>query len=63
MKTRAIKDIDIAHQIHRLRTAKGMSPTEAHMIYRSLAQNTETYEQVVEVSHIIYIYITINGAN
>ncbi|EIM21636.1 spindle pole body interacting protein [Wallemia mellicola CBS 633.66] len=49
LKTRAIKDIDIAHQIHRLRTAKGMNPTEAHIIYRSLAQNTETYEQVVEI--------------
>ncbi|TIA89440.1 hypothetical protein E3P99_02080 [Wallemia hederae] len=49
LKKRAIKDIDVAHQIQRLRTAKGMHPSEAHLIYRSLAQNAETYEQVVEI--------------
>ncbi|TIB35536.1 hypothetical protein E3P85_00395 [Wallemia ichthyophaga] len=49
LKNRAIKDIDVAHQINRLRTARAMHPSEAQMIYQFLAQNTETYDQVVEI--------------
>ena len=49
-----MKNIDIAHQINRLRSAKGMCASEALMIFRTLANNADTYEQVVEVSLKIF---------
>lgn len=37
------------HQIARLRTGQNMGDAEAEAIFGSLAQNLETYEQVLEV--------------
>jgi hypothetical protein len=44
---------DVQHQIARLRTGQNMGDAEAEAIFGSLAQNLETYEQVLEVCHYL----------
>lgn len=46
----AIQGLDVAHQLHRLRMTKNVSDAEVELMMRSLAENVQSYEQVVEVS-------------
>jgi hypothetical protein len=46
----AIRGFDVLHQLIRLKHAKSMSDSEVSTIMRTLADNTKSYEQVVEVS-------------
>lgn len=48
----AIQGIDLAHQLHRLRMTKNISDAEVELMMRSLAENVQSYEQVVEVSSL-----------
>ena len=52
----AIKGFDVLHQLFRLRHARGMSDSEISTIMRTLADNSKSYEQVVEVSWIRLIF-------
>jgi hypothetical protein len=45
----AIKGLDVLHQLIRLRHAKNMADSEISIIMRTLADNSKSYEQVVEV--------------
>ena len=45
----AIKGFDALHQLIRLRHAKTMPDSEISIIMRTLADNSKSYEQVVEV--------------
>lgn len=47
---RAIKSVDLHHQIARLRNSKKMSSEEVEHICRMLRDNVKTDEQVIEVS-------------
>ncbi|KAI0739001.1 mesa protein [Daedaleopsis nitida] len=48
MATNPIKGFDLAHQLSRLRYAKTISDGEAELIYRTLTDNLNTYDQVTE---------------
>jgi hypothetical protein len=45
----AIRGFDVLHQLIRLRHTKSMSDAEISTSMRTLADNTKSYEQVVEV--------------
>ena len=47
-----IKGIDVVHQLYRLRTAKNLPDAEVELMMRSLAENVQSYEQVVEVTFL-----------
>lgn len=49
LATKPIQGFDLYHQIVRMKTAKNMLDQEVELIMRSLAENVQTYEQVVEV--------------
>lgn len=44
-----MQGVDVAHQLWKLRHSKRISDREAAMIYRTLAENIQTYDQVTEV--------------
>ena len=44
-----MQGFDLVHQVWRLRNAKNMSDTEAELIMRTILENVQSYEQVVEV--------------
>jgi hypothetical protein len=46
----AIRGLDVLHQLIRLKHTKSMSDSEISTIMRTLADNTKSYEQVVEVT-------------
>ena len=48
--TNPIQGVDIAHQLWRLRHSRRMSDGEASLIYQTLAENTQSYDQITEVS-------------
>ncbi|KAI0760198.1 spindle pole body interacting protein [Fomes fomentarius] len=47
--TKPIQGFDLGHQLSRLRYAKSISDGEAESIYRVLAENLNTYDQVTEL--------------
>ncbi|KAF8605973.1 spindle pole body interacting protein [Ceratobasidium sp. AG-I] len=49
LEERAIQNIDISHQVSRLRNGRNMSDSEAELIIRSLWACVHTHEQVVEL--------------
>ena len=49
LATKPIQGFDLAHQLSRLRYAKSISDGEAELIYRTIAENLNTYDQVTEV--------------
>ncbi|KAI0090336.1 docking domain of Afi1 for Arf3 in vesicle trafficking-domain-containing protein [Irpex rosettiformis] len=51
--TNPIQGVDIAHQLWKLRHSKRMSEGEASLIYRTLAENTQTYDQVTELLSLL----------
>ncbi|EJC99276.1 spindle pole body interacting protein [Fomitiporia mediterranea MF3/22] len=57
LQTRAIQGFDVLHQIVRLKTAKSISDTEVELIMRSLAENVQTYDQVVELLSLLPQYL------
>ena len=48
----SIKSIDVLHQVLRLKNSKNISDSEVYLILRTLADNTKTYEQVIEVTRL-----------
>lgn len=50
LANRTIKGFDLHYQLSRLRNAKNMSEAEAELIYCSLGNAVNTYEQVIEAS-------------
>ena len=48
--TQAIQGFDVLHQFYRLRYTKNIPNAEVELIMRALADNLQSYEQVVEVS-------------
>lgn len=54
LATSAIKGFDVLHQIFRLRHTKNMLDTEVELIMRAIADNVQSYDQVVEVGDISY---------
>ena len=46
--TKAIKGVDILHQLFRLRHAKGMPDAEVDLIMRVITENLQSYDQVIE---------------
>ena len=46
----AIQGFDVLHQFYRLRHTKNIPNAEVELIMRALAENVQSYEQVVEVS-------------
>lgn len=56
LEERAIQDIDISHQVSRLRNGRNMSDGEAELIIRSLWACVHTHEQVVEVRLQLDVY-------
>jgi hypothetical protein len=50
LANRTIKGFDVHYQLSRLRNAKNMSEAEAELIYCSLGNAVNTYEQVIEAS-------------
>ncbi|TBU25631.1 mesa protein [Dichomitus squalens] len=49
LATKPIQGFDLLHQLARLRYAKVISDAEAELIFRSIAENLRTYEQVTEL--------------
>ena len=49
MATKPIQGFDLLHQLSRLRYAKAIPDGEAELIFRSIAENLHTYDQVTEV--------------
>jgi hypothetical protein len=49
---KAIKGVDVLHQLVRLRHTKNIPDNEVELIMLAIAQNLQSYEQVVEVSHM-----------
>ncbi|KAI0366822.1 spindle pole body interacting protein [Pilatotrama ljubarskyi] len=49
MATNPIQGFDLPHQISRLRFAKNMPDGEAELIFRTIAENLHTYDQVTEL--------------
>ncbi|KAA1472050.1 spindle pole body interacting protein [Dentipellis sp. KUC8613] len=49
LQTNALQGFDVMHQLWRLRHAKNMCDLEAELIMRSMAENVQTYDQVVEL--------------
>lgn len=47
--TNPIQGFDVVHQLWRLRHWRRMSDGETEMIFRMLAENVQSYEQVCEV--------------
>ncbi|KIJ61626.1 hypothetical protein HYDPIDRAFT_115800 [Hydnomerulius pinastri MD-312] len=47
--TNAIQGFDLLHQLSRLRLVKNLSDGEVELIVRSIAENVQSYEQVVEL--------------
>ncbi|KAI9067011.1 spindle pole body interacting protein [Trametes sanguinea] len=47
--TNPIQGFDLPHQLSRLRFAKSMSDGEAELIFRTIAENLHTYDQVTEL--------------
>ena len=50
-----MQGFDLVHQVWRLRNAKNMSDTEAELIMRTILENVQSYEQVVEVGTQAFI--------
>ncbi|KAI0703720.1 spindle pole body interacting protein [Cytidiella melzeri] len=48
-----IQGVDIAHQLWKLRHSRRMSDREAVAIYRTLADNMQTYDQVTELLSLL----------
>ncbi|KAI0346507.1 spindle pole body interacting protein [Trametopsis cervina] len=51
--TNPIQGVDISHQLWRLRHSKHMPDGEAILIYRTLAENIQTYDQVTELLSLL----------
>ncbi len=49
LQQNAIQGFDVVHQLWRLRNTKSMSEAEVELIMRTMAENVQTYDQVVEV--------------
>jgi hypothetical protein len=49
--TNSVKGFDVLHQLFRLRYAKTISDDEVEFIMRTIAENVQTYDQVIEVSY------------
>ncbi|KAH9855323.1 spindle pole body interacting protein [Lenzites betulinus] len=49
LATDPIQGFDLAHQLSRLRFAKNMSNSEAELIFRTIVENLQNYEQVTEL--------------
>lgn len=49
----SIKGIDLLHQLHRLRITKNLPDAEVELMMRSLAENLQSYEQVVELLSLV----------
>ena len=49
MATKAIQGFDLTHQLVRLKTVKNLHDAEVELIMRTLVENVQTYDQVVEV--------------
>ncbi|TFY69315.1 hypothetical protein EVG20_g3200 [Dentipellis fragilis] len=49
LRTNALQGFDVMHQLWRLRHAKNMNDLEVELIMRSMAENVQTYDQVVEL--------------
>ncbi|TFY76670.1 hypothetical protein EWM64_g7339, partial [Hericium alpestre] len=49
LQQNAIQGFDVVHQLWRLRNAKSMSEAEVELIMRTMAENVQTYDQVVEL--------------
>jgi hypothetical protein len=47
--TNPMQGVDIAHQLWRLRHSKRMPDTEAMLIYHTIAENAQSYDQITEV--------------
>ncbi|KAK2463299.1 hypothetical protein APHAL10511_004954 [Amanita phalloides] len=52
----SIKGVDILHQVLRLKNTKNIADTEVSAIMRMLADNTKTYEQVIELLSYLVPY-------
>lgn len=57
MSTKPIQGFDVYHQIVRMKTAKDMREREVELIMRSLVENVQTYEQVVELLALLPQYL------
>ncbi|KAL5481024.1 hypothetical protein ACEPAI_9965 [Sanghuangporus weigelae] len=57
LQTKPIQGFDVYHQIVRLKTVKNMSDQEAELIMRTLAENVQTYDQVVELLSLLPQYL------
>ena len=53
--TNPIQGVDIGHQLWKLRHSKRVSDREAVLIYRTLAENIQSYDQVTEVCDMSYV--------
>ncbi|KAI0631091.1 spindle pole body interacting protein [Trametes polyzona] len=49
LATNPIQGFDLSHQLSRLRFAKNMPDGEAELIFRTIAENLQTYDQVTEL--------------
>jgi hypothetical protein len=53
MQVKHLRDIDVHYQIARLRYAQSMADQEAALLFTRLAQQVQTYDQVVEVRVVL----------
>lgn len=52
LSSSSIKGVDVLHQVLRLKSTKTVTDAEVYGIMRALADNTKTYEQVIEVERL-----------
>lgn len=51
--TKPIQGFDLTHQLVRLKTVKNLPDAEVDLIMRTLVENVQTYDQVVEVCKVL----------
>ncbi|KAF8345805.1 stabilization of polarity axis-domain-containing protein, partial [Amanita rubescens] len=56
LSSSSIKGVDVLHQVLRLKNAKNISDAEVYVIMRTLADNTKTYGQVIELLSYLVPY-------
>jgi len=56
LSSSSIKGVDVLHQVLRLKNTKTISDAEVYAIMRTIADNTKTYEQVIELLSYLVPY-------
>lgn len=55
MNTTTLPDIDLGHQVNRLRLSRNVSPAEAETMFSILAERIQSEAQITEVSFFLAV--------